>query len=382
MKKIDELNIAIIYDRVNKIGGAEKVLMALHEMFPKAPLYTSVYSHKHVPWAKVFPKIYTSFIQKIPYANTLHELFGWLMPIAFEQFDFSYYDLVISVTSEAAKGIITKEKTLHVCYVLTPTRYLWSHFDLYFKNPLLRFVSAPVVKYLKIWEKMSSRRPDFLISISTAVKNRIKHFYDLNSEIIFPPVDIDAARINIHKRKKAAHKYFLYVGRLVPYKRVDLLVETFNETGDKLLVIGSGSEESRLRGLASENIKFVGQIRDDNLALYYSNAIGFLMPQEEDFGIASVEAQSYGVPVIAYNKGGSLDTVINGKTGIYFREQNKASLKSAIANFKKIRFNHNYIINHAQRFSKARFKRELQRSLVRAYSSWWRRNKTLAQIKK
>ncbi|HTK03903.1 MAG TPA: hypothetical protein VL401_04040 [Alphaproteobacteria bacterium] len=182
--------VAIVYDRVNKWGGAERVLLALHEMFPTAPLYTSVVDKKNAKWAKVFPKIYTSFLQHIPFAKSNHELFGWLMPLAFSSFDFSDYDLVISVTSEFAKNINTNSKTLHVCYCLTPTRYLWSHYEEYFENKILKFFTKPIINILRIIDKKSAQKPNVMIAISTEVKKRIKKYYGRDSEIIFPPCKI------------------------------------------------------------------------------------------------------------------------------------------------------------------------------------------------
>ena len=184
------MKVAIVYDRVNKWGGAERVLLALHEMFPDAPLYTSVYDSKKAPWARVFPKIYTSFLQYLPFAKSNHELLAPLMPLVFESFNFDNYDLVISVTSEAAKGIKTNSGTLHVCYCLTPTRYLWSHYEDYFKNPVFKLVTKPIINYLKNWDKKAAQRPDVMIAISTEVKNRIKKYYGRDSEIIFPPTNV------------------------------------------------------------------------------------------------------------------------------------------------------------------------------------------------
>lgn len=184
------MKVAIVYDRVNKWGGAERVLLVLHEMFPDAPLYTSVYDEKRAPWTKVFPQVYSSFLQKIPFAKGNHEFLAPLMPIAFEQFDFGKYDLVISVTSESAKGIITRPGTFHLCYCLTPTRYLWSGYEEYFKNPILRFISKPVISYLKSWDKIAASRPDKIIAISTEVQKRIKKYYGRESEIIYPPCEI------------------------------------------------------------------------------------------------------------------------------------------------------------------------------------------------
>src|SRR3990172_2765359 len=176
MTRLSNQKIALVYDRVNKWGGAERVLLALHEMFPKAPLYTSVYDSKNAPWAQVFPKVVTSFLQKLPFAKSNHEFLAPLMPLAFESFDFSGFDLVISVTSEAAKGIKTRFGTLHVCYCLTPTRYLWSGYDDYFKGSPFKVVTKPIINYLRWWDKRAAKRPDVMIAISSEVQNRIKKY--------------------------------------------------------------------------------------------------------------------------------------------------------------------------------------------------------------
>jgi len=354
--------VAIVYDRVNKWGGAERVLLALHEIFPDAPLYTSVYDSKKASWAKVFPAVKTSFLQKIPLVKSLHELFGWLMPVAFESFNFDKFDLVISVTSEAAKGIKTKPDTLHICYCLTPTRYLWSLNDYYFKNPpvyfkifpFFRVISKPFVGYLKTWEVKAAKRPDKMIAISTEVKKRIKKYYKRDSEMIFPPVEFKSPR----SKTLGKRGHYLVVNRLVPYKKVDLAVSAFNQLGLPLIVVGTGSERVRLKRSAKENIKFVGEVSETKLAKYYQNAKALIMPQEEDFGIVAVEAQSYGVPVIAYKKGGSLDTVIDGKTGILFDKQNPKTLIRAVRKFEKMKFDKKRLTENARKFSKARFKKE------------------------
>lgn len=367
------MKVAIVYDRVNKWGGAERVLLKLHEMFPDAPLYTSVYDEAKAPWVKVFPKVYTSFLQHVPFAKSNHELFGWLMPFIFESFSFDKYDLVISVTSEAAKGIITKPKTKHICYLLTPTRYLWSHYNLYFKNKFLRFVSKPFVNYLKIWDKVAAQRPDKIIAISSEVERRIKKYYGRNSEIIFPPVTIShhknsllrVPRCKIGETSRsflldANHDYYLVVSRLVPYKRVDLAVKAFNKLKLPLVVIGTGSQANSLKRIAKNNIKFVGQVSEEDLIKYYKCAKALIMPQEEDFGITSVEAQSFGVPVIAFKKGGALDTVVEGRTGIFFLKQEVDSLASAVAQFnERPVFNRPSLVENANRFSEDNFKKSI-----------------------
>jgi len=380
---LEKLKIAIVYDRVNKWGGAERVLLILNNLFPDAPLYTSVYNQETARWAKVFSKVHTSFLQKINFARKWHQGFGWMMPFVFENLDFSNYDLVISVTSEAAKGIITKPETTHVCYLLTPTRYLWSHYNLYFKNPILKFISRPVVNYLKKTDVITSSRPDKIITISTETQNRIKKYYNRNSEIIFPPVNNNdfCSNFKIHSNLNKG-EYYLYVGRLEVYKRVDLLVEVFNKIDRKLIIVGHGNQFKKLKNSAGKNIVFTGEVSENELQNYYRNARALLMVQEEDFGLVSIEAQNYGIPVIAYGKGGSLDSVINGKTGILFASQSCEAITSAIAKFEKISFNHKYICENAKKFSEERFKREFQRSLIHSYLGGRRRNSSLAEIEK
>ena len=355
MNDLTKLKIAIVYDRVNKWGGAERVLLTLHEMFPEAPLYTSVYDEKKAPWAKVFPKVYTSFLQRLPFTKSKHELLGWLMPFVFEGFSFDRYDLVISVTSEAAKGIITKPKTRHICYCLTPTRYLWSHYDLYFKNPIMRSISKPIVRYLKNWDKIAAQRPDRIISISREVERRIKKYYNRDSEIIYPPVKAPGTR----QKALGTRHHYLVVSRLVPYKRVDLAVKAFNKLELPLVVVGTGSQANNLKLIANNNIKFAGEVSEEELIKYYKGAKALIMPQEEDFGIAAVEAQFFGVPVIAFKKGGALDTVAEGKTGTFFLRQEVDSLASVVAQFnERPIFDRPSLVENANRFSKENFKKE------------------------
>jgi glycosyltransferase involved in cell wall biosynthesis len=355
-------------------------------MFPEAPLYTSVYNPKTAPWAKVFPKIYTSFLQKIPFVKNWHEGFAWLMPLAFELFDFSGYDLVISVTSEAAKGIITKPQTKHLCYCLTPTRYLWSGYNLYFRNPILKLVSKPIVSYLRGWDKIAGQRPDRMIAISTAVKQRIKKYYGRDSEVVFPPI----GNFNLHRKKlllrgpsAASRNFFddafLVVSRLVPYKRVDLAIKVFNQLGWPLMIVGTGSEEKRLKSMSkSKNIKFFGEISEQRLAELYAGAKALILPQEEDFGLVAIEAHSLGTPVIAFKKGGALDSVIEDKTGIFFDRQTPESLMAAVKKFDKMDFNHGELIHYAKKFSKEKF----QRSLIRLSACGWRGDASLAEIER
>lgn len=358
------MKTAIVYDRINKWGGAERVLLTLHEMFPDAPIYTSVYDKSKASWAEVFPRIHTSFLQTLPLAKSNHEYLAPLMPIAFEQFNFDEFDLVISVTSEASKGIITKPHTMHVCYCLTPTRYLWSGYDDYFKGLPLKGVAGPAVEYLKSWDKVAAQRPDKIISISTEVQKRVKKYYGRKSEIVYPPVDIEKFQIQKTGGKMKTQKaifekykgYFLIVSRLVSYKKVDLAIQAFNDLDIPLVILGTGKEERKLRSIANENIHFEGFVEDEVLAMYYKNARALIFPQNEDFGIVPVEAQASGTPVIAYKKGGVLDTVIDGKTGLFFNKQNVESLKQALEKFDKISIRAEDCVQNAKKFDKKVFK--------------------------
>ena len=382
------MKTAIVYDRVNKFGGAERVLLALHELFPDAPLYTSVYSPEKAGWADVFPKVIPSFLQKIPVLKDHHQLFGWLTPIAYESFSFDGYDLVISVTSEAAKGILTKPQTRHICYCLTPTRYLWSGYDLYLKDrpsdlgwiPFYKYLSKPFLAYTKHWDKIAAQRPDVMVAISTEVKDRIKRYYGRESKVIYPPVDTDRFQTQSTVHQPPFTDFYLIVSRLEPYKKVDLAIEAFIKMGKTLVVAGTGSMEFKYKSkyltergpapqgkyMKNKNIIFTGFIEDDEVVSLMQNAKGFIYPQEEDFGITAVEAQAAGCPVIAYKKGGAIDTVVapsasSGRvaTGVFFDEQNVESLIASVQRFEKMKFVKKVLQKNAERFDTDRFKKEI-----------------------
>lgn len=346
------MKVAIVYDRANKWGGAERVLLTFLEIFPKAHLFTSVYYKKGATWAKSFSKIETSFLQNIVIARNRHEHFFYLMPFIFESFDFSSYDLVISVTSEFAKGVITKPETLHVCYCLTPTRYLWSSYDDYVRSPVLKFLSWGAISYLRKWDRVAASRPDVMVAISNSISHKIRNYYDRDSVVIYPPCELEW----FDSSDSPEGEYFLIVSRLVPYKRVDIAIEAFNKLGRDLVVVGSGVEKARLKRMAKDNISFVEKLTDTELRNYYRDCRALIYPQIEDFGLAAVEAQSMGKPVIALRKGGALDTVVEKKTGIFFKEQSADALIEAIYKFEKTKFNKRDIILNTKRFSKENFK--------------------------
>jgi glycosyltransferase involved in cell wall biosynthesis len=346
MNKLSNKRVALVYDWVDKWGGAERVLLTLHEMFPEAPLYTAVYDPAKAPWAAVFPKII------VPRIKLKHEWFPWLMPLIFESFNFDEYGLVISVSSFAAKGIITKPHTTHINYCLTPTRFLWSHEQDYKNqlNPALRFITKPVFDYLKIWDKIVSRRPDKIISISKTVQERVKRYYGLDSQVVYPPVDIHQ---EIKHPRPFLEDFFLYIGRLVAYKQVELIVEVFNDLEWPLVMIGGGNLEEKLKTMALPNISFLGEVTDGEVKSYLQHTKGVVYFHEEDFGIVPVEAMAAGIPVIGFNRGGVTETVIHGKTG-YLGE----NLKKSLLEFVEMKFDPRVLKEHAQQFDKDRFKKQ------------------------
>lgn len=353
------MKIALVYDRINKWGGAERVLLALHELFPDAPLYTAVYDEESAPWAHVFD-IRTSFLQNIPFAKRNHEWYPWLTPLAFESFNFDAYDVVLSITSADAKGIITKPHTTHICYCLTPTRYLWSHYKTYFPGPVKRALTKPIISYLRKWDQVASSRPDQYIAISETVKNRIKKYYQRDASVIYPPAGV-SRKNNLHTEYKIRDTgYFLVVSRLVRYKMIDIAIKACNELRIPLVIVGTGSDEARLKSMSGPTIQFIHNLTDEELTWYYQHSEALILPQEEDFGLVSVEAQSWGTPVIAYKKGGGIESVLPGKTGKFFYPQTSVALKHVLQSFKKSDYLVRDCKQQADRFTPDVFKKHMK----------------------
>lgn len=336
----EDKKIAIVYDWIDKWGGVERVLLVLHEMFPKARFYTSYVDHGSGAWAKKL-SIHSSFIQKLPDFLKKNRLLSVpLYPFAFESFNLDSYDLVISVTSSFAKSVITKPGTKHICYLLTPTRFLWSHEDQYFENDWQKKLAGPYLSYLKKWDIVASQRPDAIIALSDAVRRRCMKYYKRESEVLYPPFDY-AYWKKIRPDYTIQHtKFFLVVSRLELYKKVDIAIKAFNKLSNKTLVIvGIGSQEERLKQMAKKNIIFIPYVTDKELAGLYVKAEALIMPQEEDLGYVSLEAQFFGCPVIAYKKGGALETIISGKTGLFFPSQTPSALSKTLDQFNAISYN-------------------------------------------
>ncbi len=357
------MKVALVYDRVNKFGGAERVLVALHKLFPDAPLFTAVYDKKRASWAKVF-EIKPSFLQRLPFLRSRHEYIPFLMPFAFESFNFDGFDVVISVTSAEAKGIITKPETLHICCCLTPTRYLWSHRQEYFGSGFFSFITKPIVSAMQQWDRVAATRPDVYVSISKEVASRIKRYYDKPSEVIYPPVDTEFFKPSKeHKRKD----FYLIVSRLVAYKRVDLAIEACNKLKRNLVVVGEGSEVENLKRLAGPTVSFLGNLTDAQLLTYYQDCRALIFPQKEDFGLVAVEAQLCGSPVIGYNRGGAVEIVQSGKTGELFTSQTIDSLTEELQRFEKRKYDSGDCRQHALQFGLPAFNKSFSQLVTREY---------------
>ena len=288
------MKIALVHDWLNQLGGAEDVLESLVSLFPAAPVYTSLYWREQMPphWRQW--DIRTSFIDRLPLARKRQQLYLPLYPVAFEQFNMGSYDVVLSNKSGFCHGVITGSNTLHICYCLTPTRFLWRYHQYAEQEELpkmTRRVLAPFLTYLRMWDQLAAARVDHFIAISETVRQRIAKIYGRDSAIIYPP--IDTARF---QPVSSVADYYLTVGRLVPYRRLDLLIEAFNQLGRPLLIAGRGRDQSRLEAVSGPNITFLGYVPDESLPDLMARCRAFVWPGEEDFGIAPVQAMAAGGP--------------------------------------------------------------------------------------
>lgn len=345
--------------------GGERVLEALCELFPEAVIFTNVVDRKILPATIATHEIRTTFIQKIPGSRKHYQKLLPLMPIALEQLDLSEFDLVISNESGPAKGVITRSDALHICYCFSPMRYLWDMYPEYLKNSsfLMRLFMVPCFHYLRLWDVSTANRVDSFLTISRAVQTRVKRWWKRDSEILYPPVDLDrldAAPDNGFVSPFGDEPYYVYLGALVPYKRADLAVEVCRTLGKNLLVIGNGSEFKKLREAPENKIKFITNADDKLVKQALSNAKALLFPGEEDFGIVVLEAMACQTPVLAYHKGGAIDTVTE-ETGLFFSEQTKESLEDAITKFESIPesfWKRENFLEHVSKFSKENFKKQ------------------------
>jgi len=353
------MKVALVHDYLNQYGGAERVLEAFCQIFPKAPIYTLLYDGKKTGFAFEGKDIRTSFLQKIPFVKSHHRPFLMLMPLAIEQFDFSEYDLVLSDSASYAKGIITSPETLHICYCHTPIRYAWDDSHKYIEefgySNIIKKIIPFFMNYIRLWDEKASKRADKFISNSKFVSERIKKYYHRESEVIHPPV-----KANLFYLAEKIDDYFLLVGRFLPYKRFDLAIDAFNQLGFPLKIIGDGPDRKRLEKKSNKNIEFIGLVPDHELKDYYAHCQAFIFPQEEDFGITAVEAMASGRPVIAYKSGGALEIIQQGITGLFFENQTSENLVEVLKNFNESDFNPKIIREKAMKFDEENFKKKIK----------------------
>lgn len=371
------MKVALVHDYLNQMGGAERVVLALHELFPDAPLYTSIYDPRRVDPAFQKMDIRTSFMQKFPFVMKHHQPYLPFYPSAMEGLDLRGYDLVLSSSSAFGKGVIVKPETLHICYCHTPMRWCWNYNEYVEREQLGRMarrILPFLITRLRIWDQTSAMRVDHFIANSPVVADRIQKYYRRESVVIPPPVE--ASRFLFDPATQPGD-YFLSMGRLAPYKRVDLAIQACNRLQLPLVVIGGGRDEKQLKAMAGPTIRFLGRLSDAEVLGYMAHCRAFIFPGEEDFGITPLEIQASGRPVIAYGAGGALASVIDGVTGTFFREQTVESLMAVLASFDERRYDPTTIRNHALEFDKPRFQRrilqfiEAKMSATRVQAQGW-----------
>ena len=369
-KTLRELKVALVHDWLNGMRGGEKCLEVLCELFPDADLYTLIHEKGELSHVIESMQIKTSFIQQLPFAIKKYRYFLPLFPLAIEQFNFSQYDLIISSSHCVAKGIKKDDSVYHISYVHAPMRYVWDQFETYFKQPrtswITRLGANLIRSYLQSWDRKTSNGVDTFLCNSQNVRQKIFNYYQRESQVIYPPVNLSCFKPGTSKED-----YYLIVGAIAPNKRVDLAIEAFNRLQLPLKISGSGQDEKYCRTIAGENIDFLGVISNNQLIELYQRARALVFPGEDDFGITPLEAQACNTPVIAFGKGGALETVSNS-TGIFFKEQNVDSLTEAVKkmedNWKS--FSPESFKQQISRFGRDIFKYQLSNAIERGYFKW------------
>lgn len=351
--------IAFVIDSLPSLGGGEKVLLTALEMYPTADLFTLVYNREcfgHTPIAQ--KNVRTSFIDSLPLAHRQHRVFLPLMPYAIERFDLQYYDVIVCFSYAVAHGVKKNGQARHLSYMYTPMRYAWTDININGTHTRKNILLNGFMRSFRRWDRAAAARVDEFAAISCAVANRIKSAYERTAPVIHPPVDVER-----FSPSSTRDDFYITVSRLVPHKRIDLVVQAFTQLNLPLLVVGDGAEMPRLQRMAAANVRFLGYASDEEVAELLGRARGFVCMAEEDFGIAMVEAQAAGCPVIAFGQGGALETIINGVTGVFFPEQSVQSLVDAIVKFERGRggFQTAELVRNAHKYSKQTFNENFRR---------------------
>jgi len=381
-------NIAIVCDWIKDIGWAELVLEQIMDIFPQADIFTSIFWQKENPIFKN-KKIKTSFIQKIPILNKSHKLALTLRPLAFESFDLSKYDIVISLSSAESKWVITKPWCLHICYCHTPTRYFWSHYHEYLNymefgifNTIWKWLMPKIVHKLRQWDFCAAQRPDYFIANSKNTTSRIKKYYWRKSKVIYPCIDIDKFKITTPSvpplpgegslkmgKIKKFDEYYIYIWRCIPYKKFDLIVDSFNENWKKIIILTNTENKlyRELKDKSNSNITWKLNVSNNEKIDILTKAKALIFPPEEDFWLVPIEAMACWIPVIAYWKWWALETIIECKTWIFFKNGTVESLNEAIEKFETLKFNSEKIRKYSEKFDKKVFKKELLQFIEEKY---------------
>lgn len=347
------MRIALVHDYLTQYGGAERVLEELALIFPNAPIFTLLYDEGATGGAFAGRVIHTSFLQKLPGIHSWYRFFPVFMPLAIERLNLSAYDVVISSSSSFAKGVLTREDALHLCYCHTPTRFAWFDYKKIAGHSLYPGWVAPLVPlilpYIRLWDRMASARVDVYACNSYTIAEKIKKYYRRSAKVIYPPVNTKLFA------PQGEGEYFLVVGRLLPYKRFDIAVSACTALGLPLTVVGSGPELATLKRIAGPTVRFVGNVSDARLVSLYAHAHALLFPQEEDFGISAIESMASGRPVIAYRAGGAREYIRDGENGIFFNEQTSEGLQEALTRFPSLNFDPGLVRQSALIFDRMHF---------------------------
>lgn len=354
------MKLAVVVSWLNQYGGAERVLETVHALFPDAPIYTSTYHPASLPAAYRAWDIRASFLDRLPLKN--QRLLLPLYPAAFESLDLREYDTLLSITSAFAHGVRPRPGARHLCYCLTPARFLWNYADYVERERIGHVARAALPLFiagLRAWDRRAAERVTQFVAISETVRARIAAYYQRAAPIIYPPVEVERFDVST-----ARDDYFLILSRLVPYKRIDVAVQAFNALGLPLVIAGEGRDRARLQALAKSNVRFVGRVSDEQARAWLARCRAFIFPGEEDFGITPLEANASGKPVIAFAGGGALETVVPGVTGEFFRQATAAALGAVVRAFDDSRYDPLTLRRHAEKFGTSVFKAKLVSLLV------------------
>lgn len=362
------MKIAIIHDWINGWRGGEKCLEMFLDLYPNADVYTLFYQPEKINHRLKNFHIISSVLNKIKLFQNKYRYLLPLYPWAIQKFKLDQYDLILSSSHCVAKSILKPKKSIHICYCYTPMRYLWGFHDEYFGkySKISRIMIKCVFLYLKRFDLKTNENVNQFIAISNYIQKRIENIYHKQSEVIYPPVDTVYFNLNLSEKSD----YYLVVSALVPYKKIDMVVDTFNKNKKKLIIVGSGPEYENLRNISYSNIKYLGWVDDERLRSLYQKAKGLIFPTIEDFGIVPLEAQACGTPVIAYAEGGALETVIHMKTGLFFENQDEICLNQAIDKFEKIEWDYNSCRENALKYSKDKFKKNIHNIIQNKYKEF------------